>query len=240
MNRPIFVFVVLSFAALVADARAADLNASEQGAVGDGKTDNTQLLQSVIDRCHDSGGGVVMFPVGRYLTGTLQLRDNVTLRLAAGAELLGSTSLAAYRNVDPFQEGLGVSVGAALIAAVDAKNIGIEGKGTINGRGREIARLQIQSGDENWGGRPFLLRLVRCTGVKVSGVRLENSGAWTFHLFQCKHVSIDGITIHSVGLPHNDGIDIDSCEGLNLKNASITSGDDAICLKTTSLMGCGD
>jgi hypothetical protein len=219
---------------------AFSLSILDTGAVPDGTTDNTQAIQKAIDACHDHSGGEVIIPGGRFLTGTLQLRDNVTLRFQTDSVLLGIPQLNAYRNLDPFKDGLGIDVGYALITAIDAKNIGLEGDGTIDGQGRMLANTQIRSGDKNWGKRPFLMQLVRCSGVTVRGLHLQNSAAWTFHLFQCSDVTVEKLGINSHGLPHNDGIDIDSCRNVRVKDCDIVSGDDALCFKTTSIVPCQD
>src|SRR4051812_38688716 len=70
---------------------AVALQAAERGVVGDGTTLNTAAIQKLIDETSAQGGGTVTFPAGRYLTGTIQLKDGVTLHLDAGAVLLGST-----------------------------------------------------------------------------------------------------------------------------------------------------
>ncbi|HTQ30565.1 MAG TPA: glycoside hydrolase family 28 protein [Opitutaceae bacterium] len=214
------------------------VNIVAMGAQPDGSTDSTAAIQKAIDACHDRGGGKVIIPAGRFLTGTLQLRDNVTLHFQTAGVLLGAPQLDAYRNLDPFKEGLGVDVGYALIAAIDVKNIGLEGDGVIDGQGRILANAQIRRGDKNWGRRPFLVQLVRCSGVTLEGLRLQNSGAWTLHMFQCRDVTADDLHINSHGLPHNDGIDIDSCQNVQVKDCDIMSGDDALCFKTTSVVPC--
>lgn len=216
------------------------LSILDTGAVADGTTDNTAAIQKAIDDCHAHSGGEVVVPAGRFLTGTLQLRDNVTLRFQTDSVLLGIPQLAAYRNLDPFKEGLGIDVGYALITAVDAKNIGLVGDGTIDGQGRILANTQIRSGDKSWGRRPFLIQLVRCAGVTVRGLHLQNSAAWTFHMFQCSDVTVEKLGINSHGLPHNDGMDIDSCRNVRVKDCDIVSGDDALCFKTTSIVPCQD
>ena len=52
---------------------------TEYGAVGDGVTLNTQAIQKAIDACANKGGGTVYFPAGRYLSGTIYLKDNIRL-----------------------------------------------------------------------------------------------------------------------------------------------------------------
>ena len=103
---------------------ARDVDITGYGAVGDGKTLNTISIQKAIDACHSSGGGKVIFPAGVYLSGTIEIKDNVILHLKKDARLLGSTDIEQYRNLDPFTEGLGIDVGWAFIVAVGARNIG--------------------------------------------------------------------------------------------------------------------
>lgn len=218
--------------------RATNIIVTRFGVKADGITLNTQSIQKAIDKCHESSGGKVIFPAGNYLTGTIQIKDNVTLFLEKGAVILGSTNVEDYQNRDPFVDGLGIPVGWALIVAVDAKNIGIEGGGQIDGQGERLKAAQILTDtrpeSKRWGRRPFLLRIVRCEGVQVKGVSLCNAAAWTSHYFQCKNVLIDNVNIESHGVAHNDGIDIDGSQEMTIKNCTIFSGDDAVCFKTTS------
>ena len=224
---------------------AADLNILQYGAVGDGKTLNTQAIQATIDAVSKSGGGKVIFPAGEFLSGTIVLKDNVTLQLQKGAVLLGSTNVEDYKNMDPFADGLGIDVGWALLVAVDAKHIGITGEGAINGQGAALKAQQILTDNrpesQRWGRRPFLLRIVRCDDVRVTGVTLNYAAAWTSHYFQSRNVHIEGVKIVSHGVAHNDGIDIDGCQQVRIKDCDIVSGDDALCFKTTSsTMACRD
>lgn len=232
-------FIVLTltlvFSALT---RAADFDITKYGAIADGTTLNTHAIQNAIDACHKAGGGKVFFPDGTFLSGTIVLKDNVTLHFKKGAVLLGSIHLKDYRNLDPFTEGLGVDVGWALVVAVDARNIGIEGEGTIDGQGSALKAKHIETDTrpegQRWGLRPFLLRIVRCTGVNVKDVTLKYAGAWTSHYFQSMQVRIENVKIMSVGVAHNDGIGIDGCQDVRIKNCDVVSGDDALVFKTTS------
>jgi polygalacturonase len=218
-------------------ALAKDPNIKDFGALGDGKTLDSASIQKAIDTATTSGGGKVLIPRGDYLVGTILLKNNVTLHLEEGASLLGTTDLKQYQNVDPFKEGLGAEVGWAMVAAIDATNIAIEGKGTINGRGKDIAAVKGFKG-EGWGFRPMLLRLVRCSDVTLKDVTFRDAAAWTTNYFRCKNVKIDGIKIDSHVAPHNDGINIDSSEGFTITNCDVDSGDDALVLKSTSDKPC--
>ena len=69
------------------------------GAVADGKTKNTEVIQRAIDLCAESGGRVVISD-GIYLTGKLTMRSNVELHIAAGGVLLGSPDYADYPEAE--------------------------------------------------------------------------------------------------------------------------------------------
>ena len=216
----------------------ATFNITHYGAVGDGKTLNTEAIQKAMDECHAKGGGKVIIPAGRFLTGTIVMKDDVILHIEKDGVLLGSIHIDDYRNLDPFTEGLGIDVGAALLVAVDAKNIGIEGEGTIDGQGSALKAEHVKTDKrpegERWGRRPFLVRIVRCTGVNVKDITLKYAGAWTSHYFQSRQLRIENVKIESYGVAHNDGIGIDGCQDVIIKNCDIESGDDALVFKTTS------
>jgi polygalacturonase len=229
---------ILLFIASASLCEAKEFKITDYGAIGNGTTLNTTAIQNAINACHEAGGGKVIVPQGSFLTGTIQLKDNTTLHLDKGATILGSIHLSDYRNLDPFVEGLGISVGWALLVAVDARNIRIEGEGIIDGQGSALKAKHIETDTrpegERWGLRPFLLRIVRCTGVNVSDVTLKYAGAWTSHYFQTRDISIENVKIQSIGVAHNDGIGIDGCQNVRIRNCDVVSGDDALVFKTTS------
>src|SRR4030042_826916 len=66
------------------------------GAKPDGQTLCTQAIQAAIDKCSAEGGGTVYLPRGTFLSGTIFMRNRVSLRLDSGCTLLGSTSLNDY------------------------------------------------------------------------------------------------------------------------------------------------
>ncbi|NIG53076.1 glycoside hydrolase family 28 protein [Chitinophaga sp. Cy-1792] len=208
------------------------INITATGANGDGHTLNTIAIQHAIDSCTALGGGIVQVPAGKFLTGTILLKSNVTLQLDENATLLGSTDIKDYQVIDGFKDGLGQQMGYALIGAVDIQHTGITGKGTIDGQGK----LVYASGGHQR--RPFLVRFVRCDTVNITGVRLTAPTAWTLHFFHCKNIQASNLTIYSRGLGNNDGIDIDCCEQVVIRDCDINSGDDAICFKTTSPYPC--
>jgi len=230
--RKLLLAIALASTVPVLTASGAEvIDAAKAGVVGDGATLNTASIQKAIDGCSAAGGGIISFPPGRYLTGTIQIKNNVILRIGKDATLLGSTEAGDYRNLDPFIDGTGNPLGHALIVAVDAVNVGIEGQGTVDGQSPALKKKQ-----NPYAVRPMLLRWVRCTNVTVRDLRLTNPGAWTLNFFQTKGAVIEGVTIRSrdLGMPNNDGIDLDSCENVRVRHCDIISGDDALCIKATS------
>lgn len=208
-------------------------NVREDGATGDGKTVDTASIQRAIDGCAEAGGGFVFFPPGSYLTGTIELRRRVRLSLAPGARIAGSTKLDDYpRHTASYRSYTDNYTERCLIRAERVAEIGIEGAGTIDGQGAAFS-----------GGyklRPYLLSFVECTGVTMSGVRLVNSPMWVQHYLACDDVQLTGVTVRSRVNGNNDGIDIDSCRRVRISDCDISSGDDAICLKSTSARVCSD
>jgi hypothetical protein len=242
LKKLILLLFILTSALLL---HATDVEVTKYGAKGDSTTLNSVAIQKAIDDCNKTGGGKVIFPAGKYLSGTIILKDNVTLHLQKGAVIIGSTNVEDYQNLDPFADGLGTDVGWALLVAVDVKNIGIEGEGAIDGQGSKLKAQHILTDNrpegQRWGRRPFLLRIVRCNGVTVKGVTLYYSAAWTSHYFHSTNINIEKVKIVSRGVAHNDGIDIDGCQHVRIKDCDINSGDDALCFKTTSSkMACSD
>ncbi len=193
-------------------------------------------LQKQIDAAAFSGGSRVTVPPGIHETGTLRLRNGVELYLEAGAELRGSEKPEDYPETsDGFIDGANQKRGRALICADGAENIALTGCGVVNGSGAAFSQAS-----DKFDNRPFLLRFSMCRGVRLSGVELCDSPAWCVHLRDCSKVRVSGVTIRSRCNANNDGFDIDSCRDVEIRDCTVDSGDDAICLKTTLPKACED
>ena len=199
---------------------ASNVLATQYGAVADGQTTCTAELQKAIDACAASGGGVVAFAPGRYLTGTLFLRSHVELHLDRGAYILGDTRVT-DNSLYPKR---------GLIYAEDIEDAGISGPGTIDGQSNTEAFL-AQGFRVNDGKRPNGLYFLRCRNISFSDFNLLNAGSWTFRLQECDGVRIKGINLRSLAQGNNDGIDVDA-RNVTISDCLIEAEDDGICLKS--------
>lgn len=187
------------------------------GAAGDGKTLCTDAIQKAIDACAAAGGGRVLVPQGKFITGSLMLRSNVNLYLEVDATLVGSAEISDYTS-------------GVLIQASGVKNVSISGGGVIDGNGRHF-----WNNGRYLSVRPDgLIRFTGCQHATLSGVRLVNSPKFTVVLDDCKHVSVDRIHIkNSLDSPNTDGVDIVNSSDVVVSGSYIETGDDAVCLKST-------
>lgn len=227
-------FIIWLLVVQTAPLLAKDYRASLFGIHSDGVTLNTRSIQYAIDFIHANGGGRLVFFVGRYLTGSIHLKSNVTIHLEEGAVLLGSLNPWDYDR----------KVWTALVFAHEQQNIAITGKGIIDGQGRYIARNivdMIHKGLIKDGfrfdrpeaeSRPVLVYFRSCENVNVTGVTMRNSSSWVQIYDQCRKVDIDDIVVDSKAYWNNDGIDIVDCDGVTITNSFIDSDDDGICLKS--------
>ncbi len=205
----------------------------DYGAKPDGKTLCTTFIQKAIDACSQSGGGTVYLSPGTFLSGTIYFKTGVTLRLAAGSTLLGSTDLKDYPpTVQAFRSYTDNYTDKSLIYGENVERIAITGEGTIDGRGASF--------EGPYKVRPYMIRFSQCRNVTVKDVTLRNSPMWVQHYLACDDVRVTGVTVRSLVNHNNDGINIDSCRRVIISDCNIESGDDAIVLKSTSARVCRD
>ena len=137
MKRTLFILLTfLQFG--IAGLRAERVDMAVAGAKQDGITLNTTLINNTINRLNAKGGGTLFFPAGKYLTGAIKLKSNITIELEAGATLLFSDNFDDYLPfVEMRHEGILMKSFSPLIYAVDAENITIKGEGKIDGQGQK-------------------------------------------------------------------------------------------------------
>lgn len=118
-------------------------NILDYGAKGDSLTMNTKAIQKAIDACTADGGGRVLVPPGKYVTGSLMLKSNVELHLMQGACLYGSVYASDYPHMITCMKsfkpnGTDRQEFFGLIMAEGAEKIAVTEKGTIDGRGLSV------------------------------------------------------------------------------------------------------
>ena len=232
MSKKYFIILITCFQFLQSSAK--DYPASLFGINSDGVTLNTRSIQFAIDYIHEQGGGRLVFDVGRFLSGSIHLKSNVTIHLLEGAVLLGTLN-----PLDYDRKGL-----TAFILCHDQQNIAITGNGVIDGQGREVARNVVElvhkglikdafrNDRPEVPIRPMLIYFRSCKNIFIGDVTMRNAAAWVQTYDQCKNLHIDSITVDSRAFWNNDGIDIVDCDSVAITNSYIDSDDDGVCLKS--------
>jgi hypothetical protein len=212
-------------------------NVQDFGAKGDGKTLNTKAIQSAIDKCFSDKGGTVLIPAGDFLCGTIELKSNVTLHLASKGRLLGSPKR------EDYTAGIGVPSGngnVVFVYAVNAENISIEGKGTIDGNGAAFYNGKGDNtgpGQHGVGGnfdRPHLLIFYQCANLLMQNAFYTASAYHCCRILKCNRVHIDGIRIYNRVNKNNDGFHFNDSQYVHIVNCDVQCQDDACALFGTN------
>lgn len=228
-------------------------NTADFGAVGDGKTLNTEAIQKAIDAAAAAGGGRITFKPGIYVTGALFIKTNVDFHVPEGVTIQAIQDDAYFPDVVSRIAGVTMEWPAALVNVYREQNVRISGKGTIDGNGKYWW-------DKFWGDPPrsggmyqdYTDRGLRwavdydCKRVRalvvyeseevvIKDVDLYRSGFWTISLTYSDQVHVDGVTIRNnfdghFG-PSSDGINTDSGRNILVENCDIDCNDDNLCLK---------
>lgn len=212
---------------------AEDIRITAFGAVPDGTTVCTQAIQAAIDKSSVEGGKVII-PAGKFVTGTLFLKDNTTLHLEKGAFLLGSTQLSDYPRVKVGFRFFGDTwTNQSLIIAHNVNNITIEGQGTIDGQGGAFPTTTKKKPDR-YRDRPYLFWIAECKDVLVRDVELRSSAMWMQSYIRCDRLRIDGIKVFNHSNKNNDLMDIDGCKDVVITRVIGDADDDGITFKSTT------
>lgn len=223
-------------------------NVTAFGAKGDGKSLDTPAIQRAIDTCAKGGGGIVLLPRGTFLSGTLVMRDRITLRIAPGATLQASSRIADFTPFPPEDvpkimiDGSTQNKGNGpyhLIHGDNVRDVAIDGGGVINGAGPSYwdkaadGRLVSQ--------RPRvtpMIEFVASKQIRIENLTMTDPAGWTVHPLES-----DGVTIRNVRIfadakgPNTDGFNIDSTRNVTISDVHVESGDDCVVLKTTGRRG---
>ena len=211
-------------AAMAAERGA--FNVRDHGAAGDGKTLDTAAIHKAIAACVAAGGGEVVFPAGSYLSGTVHLRSNVTLRLEAGARLVGSKELAHYQHFTPPEgsfEARSPKWHRALVLGEGVQNVAILGPGTIDG-----AKVFDPQGEEKMRG-PHTIVIGRSKAVTIRDVTVTDSANYAIMVEWSDEVEVRGVKVTGGW----DGVHFRAsadrpCRDLRIVGCRFSTGDDSI------------
>lgn len=215
------------------DAGTRVYNIRTYGAKGDGATVDTAAVQAAIDACTKEGGGTVLVPAGTFVIGTTELKSNVTLHIAASGKLLGSGDGKQYHAVDaiPLHGDTTLEDGNwALLFAVSASKVAIEGPGTIDGQGAQFhSAVRGTPPPSGIGGnkRPYHVLVYQCEDFSVRNISLLDCAYHSVRIIQCRRVHLDGIYIHNRVNGNNDGFHFISAQHVTVSNCIVKSQDDA-------------
>jgi hypothetical protein len=220
-------------AASTADLGARIYNIRSYGAKGDKTTVDTAALQAAIDACAADGGGTVLVPAGTFVIGTAELKSNVTLHIAAGGTLLGSADGRQYHAVDaiPLRGDTTLNDGNwALLFAVKAANVSIEGPGTIDGQGAQFhSPVRGTPPPSGIGGnkRPYHILVYQSENFSVRDISLLDCAYHSIRIIESQRIHLDSIYIHNRVNSNNDGFHFISTQYATVSNCIVKCGDDA-------------
>lgn len=227
----LFLFVLALLASAATSAQTTVIDVTKHRAKADGRTLCTAAINRVIDKAPE--GAVVLFPTGRYLTGTIHLKSGVTLLLDEGAEILGSPNIDDYDSYIPTKDMSRYDTGAgtrnanlttdtrwtkALILGVGCDSICIKGKGVINGQ-----HVEDPLGEESLRG-PHTILLAECNRVSVEGISITQASNYAILGYELKEADFKKLHITQGW----DGIHIRGAGEITIDTCVIETGDDAI------------
>ena len=230
------------------------------GAVEGGKIKNTEVFKKAIFAATQAGGGTVLVPRGKWLTGPIHLENQINLHLTEGAEVLFSQDFADYLPaVYCRHEGINCYKYSPFIYANGKTNIAITGRGVLNGQGKpwwdlttqekapgELLRAmadqdvpveeRIFIDDQNGRLRPAFIQPIVCRDILIEGVTILYGAFWTITPTYCENIIVRGVKIMTEGeyghTPNGDGINPSSCKNVLIEYCYFDTGDDCIAIKS--------
>lgn len=190
----------------------------------------TEHVQSLIDKCSESGGGEIIFPQGEYVLSTVFLKSNVTVVLNEGALLLGSLNFDDYRFDEPvdyplYQDASHSFFHCSMFVGEHVENVSIVGKGKI-----DMRSIWDDENKRNMHHRgPKTIALKYCNNVFIRDISIYNTTDLAVYFAGCENVEIDGVKMRV----YIDGISPDCSKNVIIRNCDVESGDDGIVFKSS-------
>lgn len=226
------------------DEEFVTINVKDLGAAGDGVSDDTGFIQAAIMACPPKSR--VLIPKGKYKITSIFLKSGINLEIAKGAELLAETDrnrfvkfpglVESYDEQDEYNlgtwEGNPLPMFAGIVCGVHVSDVKLYGEGIING---------CASTDNWWNNpkvmvgafRPRMLFLNHCERVQVQGLTFCNSPAWVIHPYFSDELVFANLTVKNPQQsPNTDGLDPESCRGVEILGVHFSLGDDCIAVKS--------
>ncbi len=221
------------------------------GATGDGHTLDTAAINRAIATASAAGGGTVYFSPGTYLSASIQLQNNITLYLEAGATIEAAhQTVAKFDDPEPnewdskfhYQDFGHSHWKNSLIWGIGLHHVSILGPGLLHGKGLDSGFNRFA--DETKGEKRYYANPPGC-GNKAIALRECHDvilrdfsilhGGW----FGILATGVDNLTIDNLKIDTNrDGMDVDACQNVRITRCSVNSPwDDGICLKATYGLG---
>lgn len=231
-------------------------NIKDYGAAGNRIFVNTNSIREAIDDCSRKGGGKIIFPEGKWLTGPIHLKSNINLHLDENSEIVFTTNLDDYLPVvfSKFQ-GMEYYNFSPPIYGKDLENVALTGKGKISGNGDfwahwaetdnseiqreklfEMSQANVPAEKRVWGTkdsglRPSFIQFANCKNILIEDLTIENGPMWTIHPIYSENIIIRKVRINTHSM-NTDGVAIESSRNILIENSVFSTGDDAIAIKS--------
>ncbi len=231
---------------------------TDHGGVGDGVTKNTAAFAAAIRACNRAGGGRVIVPPGRYLTGAIHLRSNVDLHVQEGATVLFSMDPKDYLPVVLTRwEGTECYNYSSFVYAYGQHDLAITGKGTLDGQGmdgpwkswrdpgggqaadqEELRRMGTEGvpvrqrifGEGHFL-RPNMIQFYKCRNILMQDITVLEPAMWTIHPVLCRNVTLQDVDV--IGRINNsDGVDPECTSDMLITGCRFHTEDDSIAVKS--------
>ncbi len=209
---------------------------------------NTAIIKSILE---EATGSIVIYVDGNYKINPIELRSNTTIVIQENCSLIGPTYEESVDNNISFTLN-DTTIG--LLYAFDKNNIAIYGPGSIvcngtsytneaedssvfapltefNVKDRVLeARKRIRNAITS--NRPHAVYFSECSNIKFNSFKIEDSANWTCKLIDCNKINIEDLVIdNNLHVANADGIDLVSCQDVNIFHCFIATADDGVCVK---------